>query len=104
MIDEHQNTIIRFPNSNGERGEYESVEVGIERGYVRRGDRGSKIGPWVVMVKNGSIMSTGYIPSDAARKTAEAIVLHAAECDRRNNPEPVDPDADAISRNSGGQL
>jgi hypothetical protein len=87
LLDEYQNSVIRFPKEGTRRNEYESVEVGIERSYQPNdmGNGGcSKTGPWVVTIKNGSCLSSGYVPAAAARKVADAICKHADECDRRN--------------------
>lgn len=88
MIDQYQNTVIRFQTDAKE--EYDSVEIGIERSYQpnRRGCDFShtKTGPWCVMIKNGHCLSTGNLPPDAARQAAAAIIQHAEECERRNNP------------------
>lgn len=102
MIDQYQNTIIRFELDD--HHEHQSIEIGIERQYTSN-PRGNdfcrlKTGPWCVMIKIGFILSTGYMPPDAAREVAAAIVRHSEECDRRNqaeqplrSKEPVDLDA-----------
>lgn len=93
MMDSYTDSIFRF-RVDEHRHEDTVLRIGIERAFCDNplsGNYGAvKTGKWIVAMSTDSMSSTIKIPMDAAPEIIAAIAFHASECNRRNNPVPVD--------------
>lgn len=86
MSQTYSETVIEVETNSGQ--DDQRIHVGIERSYIPSGrDNMRKTGPWQVRISQR--FSDVRLPPQYAQALADAILLHAVECERRNAPPDV---------------